>query len=409
MIEFLKMLVISAAVGGLLGIEREKKTIAVAGMRTFMLASMFGTLSVFMADALGERYFIPIAFSGVILITLLAGIIKNYKLNDIGITTPIALLLAFLLGILVGKGYFLESLAGSVIITAVLVSKKYSVEFSEALTHQEIVNALEFGIIVFVLYPIVPDKTIVFFNPKILVLVIILVASIGFAGFIALRRIGAERGLPVIGALGGLVNSEATTSALAARVKEDEELASPALLGVVLTNVVMLGRNLVIAGFISLAVLKQMLLPQLIMIAAGMLYSYFLKPKKGPKDVYISLESPFAILPAVKFAVLFSITSLVVNYLKDFGVGIVYGAAVLGGLVSSAAVTASLASLSAGNALDLGVAASGCVLSAVGSTFGKLIISRISGPAALTGELSKPMLVIIFIGLAALALARAQV
>lgn len=406
MIEFLKMLVISAAVGGLLGIEREKKAMAVAGMRTFMLASMFGTFSVFIADTLGEMYFVPIAFSGIILITLLVGIIKNYKLNDIGITTPVALLLAFLLGILVGKGYFLESLAGSVIITAVLVSKRYSVEFSEALTHQEIVNALEFGIIVFVLYPIVPDRTVFFLNPKILVLVVILVASIGFAGFIALRKIGAERGLPITGVLGGLVNSEATTSALAARVREKEELMSPALLGVVLTNVVMLGRNLVIAGFISLAVLKQMLLPQVAMIAAGMLYSYFLKPEKGPKDVQISLESPFAILPAVKFAALFSVTSLVVNYLKDFGAGGVYAAAVLGGVVSSAAVTASMASLGAVNALSINIAAAGCVLSAVGSAFGKLIISRVNGSPAFTNELSKLMLATALIGLVALALAR---
>lgn len=407
MLEFLKMLVISAAVGGLLGIERELKVKAVAGMRTFMLASMFGAFSVFVSEVFGERYFIFLAFAGIILITLLAGIVKNYKLDDIGVTTSVALLLAFLLGILVGKGYFLESLAGSVIITAILVSKRYSIKFSEALTHQEIVNALEFGIIAFVLYPIAPDETVIFnLNPKILVLVIILVTSIGFAGFIALRKAGAERGLPLIGALGGLVNSEATTSALAARAKEREELTSPAMLGVVFANVAMLGRNLVIAGFISLAVLKLMLLPQLAMIATGIVYSYFLKPKKGSKDIQISLESPFAILPAVKFAALLSIISLAVNYLKNFGAGSIYIAAVLGGLVSSAAVTASLTSLGAVKALDLSVAATGCVLSAVGSAFGKLIIGRISGSPALTKELAKPLLATMFIGTAALVLAR---
>ncbi|MDI6655290.1 MAG: MgtC/SapB family protein [Candidatus Hydrothermarchaeota archaeon] len=397
--EFLKMLAVSIAVGGLLGVERELKAQTVAGMRTFMLASMLGMLSVFISEVLGERYFILIAFSGIILITILVGIIKNYKLDDVGVTTPVALPLAFMLGILVGKGYFLESAASSIIITGILISKKYSKEFSETLTQREIINALQFGLIVFVLYPVVPSETIFFLNLKILILVIILVASIGFAGFIALKKVGAERGLPIIGALGGLVNSEATTNALAARAREKEELTSPAMLGVVLTNVVMLGRNLVIAGFISLAVLKLMLLPQLAMIAVGMLYSYFLKPRKGPKDVQISLESPFAIIPAVKFAALFSIISLAVNYLKDFGAGSVYIAAALGGLVSSAAVTASLASLGTVKALDLSVAASGCVLSAVGSTFGKLIISRISGSPALTRELSKPMLAVMFIGL----------
>ncbi len=194
-LEFLKMLVISAAVGGLVGIERELKERVIAGMRTFMLVSMFGTLSVYIAEGLNARYFVLVALFGIIFMGLLLGIVKNMSLWDIGITTPIVFIITFLLGVIIGLGLYLEGISSGIIITAILVSKRYSENFKETLTHKEIQNALEFGLIAFVLYPVVPDKTIDAFNlinPKTLILVVIVVATIGFAGFLALRRLFYE-------------------------------------------------------------------------------------------------------------------------------------------------------------------------------------------------------------------------
>jgi uncharacterized membrane protein (DUF4010 family) len=406
-INFIEMLVISALVGGLLGVERELKVPAVAGMRTFMLTSILGTLSYFIAATLGLNSFLLLGFFGILLITLLLGVVKNVQLGDVGVTTTVAFLLAFLLGVLVGMGLYLISVSASVVITAILVSKKYLREFSDALTHQELINALEFGLIAFVLYPVMPDQPIDplgLIHPRLLILVIIVVTTIGFVGFLALRKVGHLRGLPIVGGLGGLVNSSAATSALAIRAKEKRSLLSGALFGVVLANVAMLVRNLILVASIDLDVFWHVLLPWTAMVGAGLLYTSRLKFEPPPEKGEIFMELPFAIYPSIKFAVVFTAITVVLDFVKGYGTGSIYLAAILGGLVSSGAVIGSLVSLAAVGTLAVPLAASACVVSAVGSTFGKLLISVISGPRELTKRLLLPVLAIMAVGLITLLL-----
>jgi len=52
--EFIWMLLISAAVGGLIGIEREPKVKVVAGIRTFALTSMLGASAACVVSAVGS-------------------------------------------------------------------------------------------------------------------------------------------------------------------------------------------------------------------------------------------------------------------------------------------------------------------------------------------------------------------
>ncbi|MEE9474991.1 MAG: DUF4010 domain-containing protein [Candidatus Hydrothermarchaeaceae archaeon] len=404
-IEFIKMLVISSLVGGLIGIERELKEKVVVGMRTFMLTSMFGALSVWVATASEQSYFLTIAFLGIIFVAVLVTIIKNMHLWDIGVTTSVAFLVTFVLGVMVGLGMYFEGVAGGLIVTGVLVSKAYSTAFSKTLTHEEIRNALEFGIIAFILFPIVPDAPIDpygLINPRTLILIIILVASIGFVGFIAIRKVGMEKGLPIVGALGGLINSEAAAGAISNKVKEAEGLLSTFKVAIVLTNSVMLVRNLIIAGFVSLAVFRIMVVPQILMAAAGLVYARFIKFEKETEKVETPIESPFAIMPSIRFAVFFTFISFLVTYLKGFGVESVYLAAFLGGVVTSAGVTASFASLASTGSLDPAVAAYGCVIAAMGSSIGKILITRISGTAALAKEVINPQIIVVLVGLFAL-------
>lgn len=403
--EFIKMLVISSLVGGLIGIERELKEKVIVGMRTFMLVSMFGALSVWTAKTSGEDYFLAIAFLGMIFITVLVTIIKNMSLWDIGVTTSIAFMVTFVLGVMVGLGMYFEGVAGGLIITGVLVTKAYSTAFSKTLTYQEIRNALEFGIIAFIMLPIVPNTPIDpygLINPRSLLIIVILVASIGFAGFLAIRKVGMTKGLPIVGALGGLINSEAATSAIASKAKMAESLLPSFKITIVLTNSVMLVRNLIIAGFLSLTVFKLMVIPQMLMVASGIIYARFIKFEKDAKNVEPPVESPFAILPSVRFALFFTVISFLVTYLKGFGAESVYVAAFIGGLVTSAGVTASLASLAATGSLDPVLAAHGSVVSAMGSSIGKILITRVSGTPALTKEVIKPQIIVVLVGLVAL-------
>jgi uncharacterized membrane protein (DUF4010 family) len=402
-VEIVKMVVISALVGGLIGIEREKKKTVLAGSRTFMLIAMFGTFTVLISDLFELPSFISASFLGVSIIAVLLGYIKNYKLNDIGITTVIAFLIAFTLGLLVGKGFMIEALASSVIVSVILVSKYYLKTFTEHLTHRELVNALEFGVFAFVLYPIVPDRPVDPFgvlNPKILVVLIIVVSTMGLIGFLALRRLGPRKGFPIVGALGSLVNSEAVASSLASNVRNDRSLTVPVIEGIMLANIVMLLRNLVIVGILSLEIVWFMLLPQMSMVfVAGLLY-FWKRPIKhrNLKESQISLSSPFAIIPAVKFAILFLFISLIVRYVQVIGVGGVYFATIFGSFLSSAAVIASLVSMYSIGSLDLLTAASACVVASIGSLFAKILVARVSGTFELAKKASIHIMIVALIG-----------
>jgi uncharacterized membrane protein (DUF4010 family) len=402
-LEVVQMIIISALVGGLIGIEREKKKTVLAGSRTFMLIAMYGTFTVFIAEQLNTPSFISASFIGVALVAVLLGFIKNYKLNDIGITTAVAFLVAYALGLMVGQGLIVESLAASVIVTVILVSKYYFKSFADALTHKELINALEFGVIAFVLYPIVPDRPIDPFgviNPKILVLLVIVVSTMGLFGFFALRTLDPKKGLPIVGALGSLVNSEAVASSLAASVKKDRSLTKPVVDGIILANIVMLLRNLVIAGALSIAIVRFMLLPQLFMVLSGFLYlrlnPHIEQDRKERSD--ISLTSPFAIIPAVKFALLFLLISIIVRYVQVLGVGGVYAASAIGSFLSSAAVIASLVSMYSIGTLDLLTAASACVVASIASLLAKILIAQASGTKDLTKKVALPVMAIAFVG-----------
>jgi len=150
------MLIISALVGGLLGVERELKVQVLAGTRTFMFASMLAALSVYVSDLLHLPGFVLVSFFGFLAITTILAIVKNFRSFDYGVTTPIAFIIAYILGTLVGLGLYFEAIAGSIIVTSFLIFKKYTIWLSETLTHDEMRSALEFGIIAFVLYPVAP-------------------------------------------------------------------------------------------------------------------------------------------------------------------------------------------------------------------------------------------------------------
>ena len=401
--DIVKMIVTSALVGGLIGLEREKKKTVLAGSRTFMLVSVYGTFAYLIETEFPVKGFISASFIGISLIAVLLGFIKNYKLGDIGITTSVAFITAFALGLFVGRGMVAESLAASVIISIILASKYYLHRFTEHLTHEELINALEFGVIAFVLYPIVPDHPIDPFgvlNPRVLLLLVIVVSTIGLFGFIALRWMAPEKGLPLIGTLGSLVSSKVVITTLSTKAGLDSRLTKPVTSGIVLSNIVMILRNLVIVGVLSFDMLKFMLLPLLTMVFVGIAYLRF-QPGKERDDTLerdLNLSSPFAIIPAVKFALLFLGISLVVQYVQVLGVGGVYLAITLGSIVSSSAVIASLVSMYTIGSLPLITAASAGVIASIASLLVNLFITRVSGTQELAKKVARPILVMAFVG-----------
>lgn len=389
--------IVAGAVGGLIGLEREHRSdnlTVIAGVRTFPLVSVAGFLCAWLAQQGGDAGAAAGAW------VMGAGILGAFGfafmfihmragLGQTGVTTPIAIVVTFLLGALIGYGYTFEAVVVGVVTTFLLLTKQRLHRFAQVLDDDEILSALQFITILFILLPLTVDLQRgelgydwlgrgALVDPFSILLVVVFVSSISFVSLLAMRRIGPGRGMEFSGFLGGLVNSEATTAALAQRARESEGLVAPALVGALLASTTMVLRNLAIAGAADPSLrLLLALAPYALPIAAFGLFLAW-RARSGRTDAVpaVRVRNPFAILPALRFAALFTAVSIVVTlarvHLGEAGVYI----ASLGGFVSAGAVIASLASLSATGAVDFGVALRTCLLAIAASVVVKLVILR---------------------------------
>lgn len=391
-VEFL----VSAAVGGLVGVEREHRDDGlpvIAGVRTFPLISISGFLLAVLAQEVAAS---PTA-AGLLLAAGIAGafalacmfIYMRMSMGQSGITTPVVMIATFLLGVAIGYGYVFESVVIGVAITALLVTKKRLHRFAQVLDDTEILSALQFITLVFILLPLtatwdgaeVPGGYVgrgKLVDPYVILLVSVLVAGISFASLVAMRQIGPHRGIQFSGILGGLVNSEATTAGLAHRAREDRTLVNAAVMGSLLATTTMLARNLAIAAFADTSLrFAKTLAPYFIAVAiVGGVVSYRARVAKRESVTGVRVKNPFAVLPALRFAVFFALVSIIVTLARQsLGETGVYIAA-LGGFVSAGAVIASLGSLVATGAVPLDLAVRTALLATAASVGGKLVILR---------------------------------
>jgi len=102
--EALPQFLTSLAIGLLIGLERERNPSAKAGLRTFALVSMFGTLIALLADKIGTPWLLIaglLAVAGMIVSAYVNAPTEN---NDPGTTTVTALLICYALGVMVWVG-----------------------------------------------------------------------------------------------------------------------------------------------------------------------------------------------------------------------------------------------------------------------------------------------------------------
>ncbi len=374
---------VAALAGGLLGLERHSAG-RLTGVRTFMLISTAGAISSAIAASSGYVLVLPAAVLGFFMLSAFIGVMRCVIEDDTGMTTVAASAVAFLTGVLVGFGYIAEGVVMAILTALILSLKDYTTALTRAMSHREVANAMEFGMIAFVLYPVLPEHPLDpwgLVSPKKLVFIVIVVTGIGFAGFLALRWFGAELGMPVAGALGGLVNSQAAVGALAARAKQNRELEEPVLHGVLLAGGVALLRSLAIASALSTQVAAFMLAPSLLMaLLLSIPASFRLGRERGRR---LELEMPFAILPAVKFALIFTGITALVKAAQSVSQAGMYLAAFIAGMASSGAVVASFSMLAARGELSPEAAGASAVLSSIASMLSKLMLVRASGTGRL--------------------------
>ena len=394
-------------IGILVGIEREHRRLSkkiLIGVRTFAMACIIGMVATFISELIG----IEILLITAILFAFLC-VVVAYSTNVVngqsGITSPIALFCTFLLGILVAMDYYLFAIVGAIVLTFLLIEKKPLHTFAEHLSDNDIISAVQFLAVAFILYPIMPDAMLFgVVNLKSAILIVVLVSLISFSSYVSLKKFGTEWGMSYSGLLGGFVNSEAVTGALSSISKNRSTLTDVTYKGILLSNTAMLVRNLVIALIVDpsgrFALL--MLPPQLILILVSSFITLTKQKTLDDTNEPLKISSPFALGPAFKFGIGFSIIIIASTIANDIAGPIGIYAMALGGFVSSAAVTASMAALAVNGSISFSTAAQAAVLASIVSTSAKIILVKISGSDELFVRSRNTFLLLVIIGVIAL-------
>jgi uncharacterized membrane protein (DUF4010 family) len=253
----------SLGIGLLLGLQRQRTPSARAGVRTFALVALFGTVSGLIADAAGGAWMIG---AGLLLVGLM--IIAAYRHEDekfeadSGTTTVIAVLLCYGLGVMTWYGHSQLAAALGITATALLHFKSELHEMSERLSRDEIASILQLAVLSFIVLPLLPNRGFGPYealNPYHIWLMVVLVSGVSLAGYMALRVVGVRRSLVPVGIFGGLISSTATALVYARQGKAQPALMPIAAAIVLLANLVVLVRLAVISAAVAPSALPAVL------------------------------------------------------------------------------------------------------------------------------------------------------
>ncbi len=346
-IEALPQFLTSLAIGLLVGLERERNPSAKAGLRTFALVSLFGTLVALLADKGHTPWLIAAGLLAVAGMIIAAYINTPTENNDPGTTTVTALLISFALGVLVWFGYSKLAVMLAITTTVLLYFKPELQGMSQRLTRRDLVSILQFSVLTFVILPILPDQNYgpyEAFNPYQAWMMVVLISGLSLAGYVALRITGRRYGAPLLGFLGGLVSSTATTLVYAKHSKLNDGMLRLSAVVILIASQVVLIRLVVVSGVVSPSILRQLAPVMGLGLLFGLSATFFnWKRLKNTGELPMpETSNPTEIHAALTFGLLFVIVLLCAAWLSDVaGNSGLYMVAIISGLTDMDAITLS--------------------------------------------------------------------
>ncbi len=381
---------VALLIGGLVGLEREKKksedasASAFGGIRTFILIALAGAISAYLSLHL-KTVWIFIASGFFVSTFILVGYIVQNRSNDqdsIGLTSETAGIIVFLLGGTTLFGYKEIAVALAIATSAVLAYKRPLHGFVGKLEENDIYAVLTLLFATFIVLPVIPNKTIdpwQAINPYKMWLLVILISSLSLVGYVATKWLGQRKGTSLTGLFGGMVSSTAVTLSFARQSKEAKgsvRWMNVLAAGLLIAWSVMFIRILIEVTVVNRSLLRPLLVPMIAMSLLAAAVAFFYYRSEGDKaskhePQSVPLRNPFSLISALKFAALFAIITLLVKYVQQNypGQGF-YIVAALAGLTDVDAITLSMAEYAAGGG-DTKIAVTSITIAAVSNTLVK--------------------------------------
>ena len=341
---------IALGLGLLVGLQRESMSSPLAGVRTFPLVTIFGTVCCFLSQSLGGW----VVAAGIIGLAALIfiGKLEEEKSGrpEPGLTTETALLLMFAVGayLVVGHRGVAIAIGGGV---AVLLHFKGQLHGMVAkLGENDLKAIMQLALLSLVILPVLPDKTygpFAVLNPRNIWFMVVLIVGISLGGYIIYKFFGQRAGIVLGGMLGGIISSTATSISYAKRTATAPESAGMAAIVVMIASAVVFVRlQLEIAtvapSFLAFAAPPLTIMLSLLALASMILWLRNRREQSSMPEQ----ENPTELKSALVFGLVYAVVLFVVAAVKvRFGNQGLYVVAAISGLTDVDAITLSTARL----------------------------------------------------------------
>lgn len=372
-------LLIATLGGAAVGLERqwsghaEGPAARFAGIRTFTMLGAVGGLSGWLWAA-GATAPAAILFAGAVAVVIAAYVAGSRK--DVEGTTEVAGLVVLAAGMLAGLG-FLGLASGIVAVTTLLLVEKSRLHaIVRRIDDVGLRSAVRFAVMALVILPLLPAGPygpLGGFRPRELWAFVLLFSGLSFAGYLARRVVGPNRGYLVTGLLGGLYSSTNVTLTFARTSRNSPEVSHALAIGTVGANAMLYPRVIAAAAILHPAVVPHLapyLVPPALVAALAAAVAARQPPEGGAPEM--SLQNPLQLTAALQMTLLFQAVLMIVYLAREvWGSSGVFTSAAILGLTDVDALTLSM-TRSVAPELSTAVAATAIAIGVLTNTAMKL-------------------------------------
>ncbi len=399
---------LALAIGMLIGMERgwherhASQSVHLAGMRTFGLIGLLGAIWAQLSLVMGELLlgFAFVAFSALMIIAHILAVQKDY---DYGLTTVVTALITFGLGALMMKGYQALSASIAVVVTALLSLKPALHKWVDRLEQSELQAIVKLLLISVVVLPILPNQGYgpwQALNPYKIWWMIVLISTISFVGYFAMRLAGPKRGIMLTAFFGGFFSSTAVSLDFARKSKQQPEASSLFVSGILMACGTMFPRVLVLLSVIYLPMAYKLATSFIVMALLTYGISFWIW-KNLPEEQLAHTSDhrgAFELRTALWFGLLLTTIMFLSYALKDWmGDSGVYLLAFVSGLSDVDAITLSLSQM-AKEDLAIQVATGAILLASITNTLVKAGLACVFGTRKMAWQISLSFALVVLAG-----------
>ena len=212
---------VALCLGALVGLERQVSQQESGGekdfpgVRTLAFTSLLGALAVLSARVLGQWIAVALFLASATFLVLRYRYDSGER-GDPGYTTEIASLCTFAVGALAQAGELLVASAITIVMVALLRSKRALHRAGRLLSASDMEALIRFLVVTGIVLPLLPNEPLDPFGvlrPRDVWRMVVLISGISFVGYVLMRLRAGQRSRLMMNLLSGLVSSTAATLA----------------------------------------------------------------------------------------------------------------------------------------------------------------------------------------------------